>query len=384
MVVRKERQFLCFYLDDGSVVKYDFAQRRCIGKSGRVVNQLNGQLKGITITDVISSCEDVNYGRFLEFLQRSHYGGGISNIGSILKEVNNFANYEQLFSAGIGLQIIKDANNRFFKYSINEIPKALIKLLKEYPEIKLDNYFLDFFKQHQDNTLSAYNQEYISLTKEDITLILKSGYSQNYYSSTSPRIFYVNLFLDFGYTIKGLMNYMDYLKTFEGLDDMLWNIREIYDYARLMNMLSLKFDKYPRHFLTTHKIASRNYNRMKQYYDEKQFEKRIDKRLERTFGEYRFYYPESTQAIKDEAASMNNCVASYIDKVIKGECHILFLRYKEKPDESLVTIELRNNRIVQALQKYNHPLTAEQREVVDRYNKWLENKAKGQNESEDE
>lgn len=59
-----------------------------------------------------------------------------------------------------------------------------------------------------------------------------------------------------------------------------------------------------------------------------------------------------------------------------GDCHILFLRHKDRPNESLVTIEVRNGRIVQALQKYNHPLTKEQKEIVEMWNKWYANKLK--------
>ena len=69
-----------------------------------------------------------------------------------------------------------------------------------------------------------------------------------------------------------------------------------------------------------------------------------------------------------------------MQKVIDGKCHILFLRYKDSPDKSLVTIEVRNNEIVQALQKYNHPLTREQQEVVEKWNKWWANKIKKESE----
>jgi hypothetical protein len=148
----------------------------------------------------------------------------------------------------------------------------------------------------------------------------------------------------------------------------------------MMKRISPKFDKYPKHFLTTHQIASRNYNRLKHEFIEEDFKKRIDKSMEKTFDDYCFIYPNCTQDIKDESVAMNNCVSSYVQKVIDGNCHILFLRYKDSPDKSLVTIEVRNGKIVQALQKYNHPLTREQQEIVDKWNKWWENKNKKESE----
>lgn len=63
-------------------------------------------------------------------------------------------------------------------------------------------------------------------------------------------------------------------------------------------------------------------------------------------------YPNSTQDIKDESVSQNNCVASYIDKVIDGECHILFLRKKDNPSQSLITIEIRNGSNDRRCRKY--------------------------------
>lgn len=175
------------------------------------------------------------------------------------------------------------------------------------------------------------------------------------------------------------MHYVDFLKTFEAIEDMNFIMKELYDYASMMQKISPKFDKYPRHFLTTHKIACRNYNRLMQQFEEEDFQKQINKGMENSFGDYCFIYPESTQDIKDEAVQQNNCVSSYIERVIDGRCHILFLRKKDEPDKSLVTIEVKNGKIVQALQRFNHPLTKEQQEVVDKWNKWYAKK----NESEE-
>ena len=89
-------------------------------------------------------------------------------------------------------------------------------------------------------------------------------------------------------------------------------------------------------------------------------------------GGFEFIYPKSTQEIKDEAVMQNNCVASYIKKVINGDCHILFLRRKSEPNKSLCTIEVRNDKIVQAKLRFNDEITPELKEVVDKWNNWYE------------
>lgn len=109
-------------------------------------------------------------------------------------------------------------------------------------------------------------------------------------------------------------------------------------------------------------------------FSEDLFKKRIDKHYECSFGDYVFIYPDSTQDIKDEACMQNNCVASYIDEVLNGNCHILFLRKKSNPKESLVTIEVRNNYIVQAKRKFNYDITPEEQRIIDMWNKKFGNK----------
>ena len=166
------------------------------------------------------------------------------------------------------------------------------------------------------------------------------------------------------------------LKHLEAIEDVRFLIREIYDYARMMGQMSDKFDKYPRHFLTTHKIACRNYNRFKKEFDEKLFENRINKDFEFRYKNYLFIYPKSIQDIKDESVQQNNCISSYIDKVIEGNCHILFLRLSDSPDKSLVTVEVQNNKIVVALGKFNYKISENERQAVEAWNKKFNNREK--------
>lgn len=278
-----------------------------------------------------------------------------------------------MFSAGID-EILVNSRDKF-RYTINQIPKALIKLCKN-REIKLSNNILEYYKKNPDAHLLAYKLEYMSLTDDDIYQIWSTDdfyydhdtYERHYWS------YFNKLIEEYGYTAKPLLLYIDQLKTFEALEDVRFVIKELYDYASMMKSISPKFDKYPRHFLTTHRIACRNYDRMKKEFSEELFRKRINKQYECSFGDYIFIYPKSTQDIKDEAAQMSNCVASYIDKVIDGKCHILFLRKRNKPDESLVTIEVRNNHIVQARRRFNDDVTAEDQKAIDAFNKKFANK----------
>lgn len=373
MKVYKEKQYLIFDYEDGRTVKYDFATKTAIGIKGKPVKNLCSQLSGFNLNELIDCCDDEKYAKFLRFVRNSEmYSYSITNIGTILDRIPKYARFEQIFSAGFD-DIIKDGKR--FIYSINDIPKSLIKLCRKYP-IKLSNNTVKYYKENQDAHYIAYDLDYISFDFNDIYSVWNAQNRKwnceigayDYFS------FFNKLVNEYEYNAKDLWLYLDRIKTFEAIEDMEFLIRELYDYAKMMSQLSIKYNKYPRNFLTTHKIACRNYNRMKKEFSEELFQKRINKKYECSFGDYIFIYPKSTQDIKDEACMQNNCVASYIDRVIDGECHILFLRKKNKPNESLVTIEVVNNHIVQAKRKFNEPVTDKEQGVINAFNKKFANK----------
>ena len=109
-------------------MKYDFATKTAIGIKGKPVKNLCSQLSGFTLNELFDCCDDEKYAKFLQFVEikESDYYP-IYNIGTILNRVPRYSNYEQLFSAGI--DDILDNGNKF-RYTVNQIPKALIKLCK--------------------------------------------------------------------------------------------------------------------------------------------------------------------------------------------------------------------------------------------------------------
>lgn len=363
---------MIFKYEDGSdrEVKYDFATKTAIGIKGKPVRDLKSQLSGMTMSELIECCDDEKYAKFLDFVRR-RYPNYISNIGTILSKVPYYSRFEQIFSAGFD-EIVNPSS---FSKSINDIPKSLVKVASK-RDIKISDRTCDYWMKNPDNHYIGYNLEYISLTDKDILEVWsteKSVYNRDrgeydYWS------FFNVLIEEYGYNAKYLFLYVDTLKTFEAIENISHLMQELYDYARMMKTISPKFDKYPRNFLTTHKIACRNYNRLKKEFSEEIFRTRINKDYEYVFGDYQFIYPTSTQDIKDEAVAQNNCVASYIDDVIDGKCHIMFLRKKSSPKNSLVTIEIRNNIIVQAKRRFNDPVTDEDQKAINSWNKKFSNK----------
>ncbi len=77
-------------------------------------------------------------------------------------------------------------------------------------------------------------------------------------------------------------------------------------------------------------------------------------------------YPiNNSEELICESKQQSNCVKNYIEKVALGETDIYLMRLLSNPNKSLVTVEVRNNKIVQAKIKYNKEISKEQQRFLD-------------------
>ncbi|HBF0312724.1 PcfJ domain-containing protein [Clostridioides difficile] len=370
MKAYKNKQFLVFEFEDGKNVKYNLATGECIGKSGKVVKDICTQLRGYNLEEVINSFEEEHYKKFLKFVNervnrsknsrtwRRVKVDRIRNVGSFLNKIKDYSKYEQLFSAGL-----KEVCYPIY-CEIKNIPKGLINICKKH-NIALSEPFIHEYNENPNLYNNLLRLELNSIGENDL---IKTFFC---YDGRYRRTFN-DLIRLYKYKPQSLISYIDNLMTYEALNGLGSTLNELYDYVIMMSAISDKYEKYPRHFLTTHKIASRNYNRLKTEFEEEIFNKRIDKTLEYTYQDYKFIYPKTTNEIKDEAVQQNNCVSSYIKNVIDGKCHILFMRKKDNISKSLVTIEVRDGKIVQAKGKYNRDVNEKEQEAIDKYNDRIE------------
>ena len=365
---------LIFTCDDGKTVKYNLNTGVCIGKNGKPCMYLNSQLRGYSVDEIANSFEDKNFGKFISHVAQkcSRNGQGIQNIGTVFQRMDGYKREEQIYSAG--LTLAGTCGRDYFKGTINEIPKGLVKILREIRE-GVNNVNVEEYKAHPDAFNYAFNHEFISLSKRDAYRFLM--YVCSDWDGNEHRYTYGNKFFDicnkYGYTPKSLLNYIDYLVTYEALapDYPSKILREIDDNCNMLSQMSDKYDKYPRHFLTSHQITSRTYQRWKQEFNEELFAKRVNTKMEVTIGDYKFIYPKTTKDIKDEAVQQSNCVASYIDKVIGGSCDIILMRKKNDVKNSLVTVEVRNGKVVQARQRFNESVNESEQKALDKYDEFL-------------
>lgn len=365
---------LIFTCDDGKTVKYNLNTGVCIGKNGKPCMYLNSQLRGYSVDEIANSFEDKNFGKFISHVAQkcSRNGQSIQNIGTVFQRLYDYKREEQIYSAG--LTLAGACGRDYFKGTINEIPKGLVKILREIRE-GVNNVNVEEYKAHPDAFNYAFNHEFVSLSKRDayrFLMYICSSWDRNELRYTYGNKFF-NICDRYGYTPKSLLNYIDYLVTYEALspDYPSKILREIDDNCNMLSQMSDKYDRYPRHFLTSHQITSRTYQRWKQEFNEELFAKRVNTKMEVTIGDYKFIYPKTTKDIKDEAVQQSNCVASYIDKVIGGSCDIILMRKKNDVENSLVTVEVRNGKVVQARQRFNESVNESEQKAIDKYDEFL-------------
>jgi len=358
----KEGKYIIFRFEElgkEKVVKYDLSNGAFVGKSGRYVIGLNSALSKFSLDDFLNSFPDERYRSWLKKV-RSSSKGNYYTIGTFLKKIREFAHLEQYYVLGF------EKVDWRCKTPVSELPKGYLSIVKTY-NLTIHENFIEIYKKYPDIINNIHKMEFTSIDK--------SGLFYDFYYYTSCFSDLMDLLNVYNYKLDSLLKYIDNLITYEGLQDNYNDlITEIGDYANMASKLRNNFEKYPKYFLTTHKITIRNFERLQQKYDEEKFKQTYDKRFEMKIGDYQFIYPKTVEDMKDEAIQQSNCLASYIKGVIEDNYRIVFMRKKENPEESLVTIQLKNDQPIHYKGKYNRDLTKEEFDVLCLYEKKLQDK----------
>ena len=398
----KEKEFLIFELEDGSIVKYNLATKESIGKRGKPVKNICSQLRGYDIIEVINSFEDKNYKEFLSFIEKqvnrsknymnrayNYRVMHVYNVGSFLNKIKEYSLFEQYFSAGI-------YNLDYsLEYNIKEIPKGLLNILKENKDMKVTNILIKSYKANPNlfnniyklmNNISI-NKDYMftvlkilhMLDNSTETKDLKNTEKEFYKCKAMHRLYdvdnFIELVINHKYDIITLIKYIDQLLVFEGLSPIN-STRFLKDYLVMQSKMTNTYNKYPKNLLTVHHITVKNFNKFKEEYDESQFRNAYKNMTEKEFEYNNFIIkmPNNVQEIRNEGINLNHCVYSYVNRILEGRCHIMFLRLKNSPEDSLVTLEIIDNKVVQAKGNYNRSVTEKEKEVIKRYEEYLLNK----------
>lgn len=146
--------------------------------------------------------------------------------------------------------------------------------------------------------------------------------------------------------------------------------REYMDYLSMQKSFYGKVkEKYPEHFKTAHDVMALKVNLAKAAEQCQNFAEQAEqvRELEYSAQGYCIVVPAEPRELADEGINLSHCVGDYIDRVASGECHILFLRRRNAPEQSLVTLQLCGQSICQAQGMNRRSITQEERKFLNHW-----------------
>lgn len=159
-------------------------------------------------------------------------------------------------------------------------------------------------------------------------------------------------------------------------------IREYHDYLQMAAGLGYDLNDeyilYPKDMKQRHDqyVEERNerdlkIKKMEDAEKEEAYRKTVKKRKWKNYemesGELLLRLPDAPADIREEGNRQHHCVATYIDRMVKGETCIVFIRKKENPEESFYTMEVREGNVVQVRGKYNREPPEEVKRFVEEF-----------------
>lgn len=173
------------------------------------------------------------------------------------------------------------------------------------------------------------------------------------------------------YTFGKFMDYVCEEAVNQGFKSLNSFMSELRDYLDMCISMDIKPTLYSSYLKQTHDITSRNYEVKLTEEQAEMFENAYKdfKPFVTEDKTYSIVRPKNADDVKHEGSELNHCVASYISRILKRNCLIVFLRKADKLDKSLVTIEVENKAIVQARGASNRSITEEEYRAICEYAK---------------
>lgn len=332
------------------------------------------------------------------------------SLRSVLDNVkdNEFVNefYNTDYKGKLSLYDLRNNNlkNKSFEIIIKQAPTEIIdqllnsKIEEPTPIHKILGISLDTYKSAIQRDIIKYvydNIRYISgdlkvnfnkTESEWLDLIeelkqyeedlkfYKIDYKYSYYGDSSLlktilEFYTSNIYLQENYTLSKLINYVVNETINQGYTSIRNFLNELRDYLSMCKTLGVKPTLYSSYLKQTHDITSRNYQIKVESEKEEIFSDRYKDFKPYKTEDYIIIAPKETKDLQEEGSRLNHCVASYIKRVIDGQCLIYFLRKQDKQEESLITLEVKDNAIVQVKGSHNRRPIDEERKALEQFAK---------------
>jgi hypothetical protein len=355
---------LIFKKENGDIGIFDFKNNKSyVIKKGIKRENMNLKrfFRGYDISQLLGA---EKYNKVIDFI--FWYHNNIRNIGTIIERIIQNPEIEKfVLLEGLNINVSLSDTDSYRPYYNKDNKKNLYIILKRFKHYK--DFINILIKAKQpltdtilDNITSSSTSRYGKNCKDEINHYKKAfkllqkndDFSLTYYYDLASNEYYKDLTGIYHYSHDRLMERANYYQIFEGLDpdETLSTLR---DYAMMQTRMlaeGRKYNKYPDHLLSRHKIVQKNYNQHKEIYDEIGFERIINqyKHFEFKDKNYSTVLPKTTQDIKDEGSQLKHCVSSYIRLIYDNKSIVLFVRENKELDIPFVTLDIQKGKITQA------------------------------------
>ena len=247
-------------------------------------------------------------------------------------------------------------NNGTKPHEILGIEKYMIKYIKDF-----DNWNHEYKESlnWMHEKFGADNVKYMFELSDDTTGLI--SLLRNPYA-------FKELINTFHYDFKRLIKYIFIDVRYQGLVSPRDTLSILKDANVMAKKIGVELsEKYPKSLKLTHDVLTMNYNSMVKEENKKAFDEMYEEwknKYEYHNDKFSIIAPKTPNDIVLEGSNQSNCVASYVDSVKNKKCVILFLRRTNLKDASEVTIEVRENKIVQIKAFANRSINGEHERFV--------------------
>lgn len=179
------------------------------------------------------------------------------------------------------------------------------------------------------------------------------------------KIKYLQYFVNYGDSINNLEEISNYISLNRFIKYSKMHHRKVKtylykDYLRFAKILGLdlKDNRYafPKNLKEEHDKLEKQYEIQNKILVQKAIKRRGKELSKYEYKNNNFIIlpAPDLEALQDESKQQNNCVRTYAEKYADGTCDIYFMRDIKSQDKSLVTVEVKNNAIVQSRIKNNN------------------------------
>lgn len=329
--------------------------------------------------DTIFILKDVNLDKELKkFFNRTYLDSSLLNKVQYRNDINKDSIYHFINNKANILLIKNNLYERFEDIKISK--NSILRYLDKKSEFYDKKFFIEVVEtfpycNDRDTFLQAEairdflgNNLFYEFTKKyrDEDLSFRIDYSYySFFRGMKNQLVKANL------DRKKFIDYFIYGLRAQGFKDMYDALNIYIDYLNMANTFKGRTDKYPRYLKSEHDILATKINNLSRLEKDSIVDTLSTKynNLEFEDKKYSIILPKTALDIIDEGSNLHHCVASYVNKVIKEQCTILFFRRTENTDESLITLEynIANNVIVQARGLLNRNLTIEEFKFLKKY-----------------